>query len=43
MKPYDHSEKALIMLKYSKIKDLELQRNLPHYQQRDWDSTAEKS
>lgn len=28
MKPYDHSEKALIMLKYSKIKDLELQRKL---------------
>lgn len=28
MKPYDHSEKALIMLKYSEIKDLELQRKL---------------
>lgn len=35
MKPYDHSENALVRLKYFKIKDLELQRNLPQYQQRD--------
>lgn len=34
MKPYDHSEKALIMLKYSKIKDLELQTKLPQHQKR---------
>lgn len=35
MKPCDHSENALVTLKYFKIKDWELQRNLHQYQQRD--------
>lgn len=35
MKTYYHSENALIVLKYFKIKDWELQRNLPQCQQTD--------